>query len=181
MRVFFVILILFGFAFLVSCNKEIKITKIDAVQDSTIYNFINDMVVSDSSTFRFNILGERVPTKTFNLWDIRINFSKDDTTFIAMQLEKKDTIFLKQEFLKVKMTVTQRNEIQKHFNPLMKNSDLEYGYCYIYKPVFSADLSTCIVTYGFYCGIKCAEELTTIFKRENGVWKKLKVVAQRFE
>lgn len=181
MKIYFVVLIMFSFTILVSCNIKNKITKIEEVQDSTIYIFINDMVISDSSTFRFNVLEERVPTKTFNLWDIRLNFSKDDTTIIFMQLEKNDTIFLKQELLKVKMTITPRDEIQKHFNPLMKNSDSEYGYCYIYKPVFSADLSTCIVTYGLYCGIKCAEELTSIFKRQNGIWKKHKVVSQMFE
>ena len=181
MKIFLLFILIF--LFLSGCSKKDEKLKVTSIQDTTIYNLINQIIPTEPYAFRFNLYIDKVEMNfidTITPHDIFWAFNKEDSAFAYQQFTTIDQFVLSGKYLNNKKIFLQDSieyyKTDSGFWSRLDNEKLkrfygDEGFCYFFKPIFSSDLSTCIAMFGNYCGPKCAKDKGAIYKRQNGLWK----------
>lgn len=164
--------------FLSGCTKKEEKLKVTSISDTTIYNFLNEVIPTEKETLEMNIFvdSNRMNTSdTIKGYDLHWAFNSEDSIFAVYQLISSDVFVLDKKLLKdvkIESYSPLKYSKEKIINRLNDSiSFKDWGYNFICRPVFSLDLSKCILVFGYECGGLCGKGRKCIYRRENGKWK----------
>ena len=187
---FFIISIIFP---LLGCKKDLSIThdaypeakQVQLVDDKTIYDFLNSVIVTDSSyKYSKTIVGSLgflwlEKSDSLQLLKADTIFSKEDVHFIFKQARMKHFYNINKNEL-----CQGKNVIYLDEKKVFGNGKSEYwselhekhGSMYtMTMPVFSLDRKTAMISTSHHCGFHCGTGATYIYKKFNYRWQLIAV------
>jgi hypothetical protein len=183
---FFFVSLLFSF---LGCKKDLfsnpdihsEAKQEQLVDDKTIYEFLNSVIVTDSSYKYSNTvvgsIGSLWLEKSDSLQLLKADtiFSEEDAHFIFKQARMKhfynvdrNELCQGKNVIYLDEKIVFGDEGSKYWSELRK----KYGSMYIMTiPVFSLDKNTAMISTSHQCGSQCGTGATYVYKKYNNHWR----------